>query len=158
MQAPERNHSVDLESECELVQSLTAEGNIIDVSPLWLNHTGYLRDEVIGKHFSLFIDDKSIEQVGLNFPHLRDFGFVDNVPLTLIRKDKVHEDVILNGTSKYTKEGQLQQTFCELRTLEYFKNSNEALSKLLAQERFHKVILNLKANITTLVARGLEYD
>ncbi len=150
-------HSTDLSSQSEMVQSLDVDGNVLEVSPQWLAYTGYKQEEVIGKHFTEFLDQTSVKQVKLNFPHLKDYGFVDNVPLTLIRNDGVNEATILNGSSSYDENGQFLQTFCELRTLDYFKNSNIALITLLEKERFFKIILNLKANIAGLIAQEWEY-
>ena len=78
-----RTHSMNLKSSEEVVHSLDYSGTIIDVSPAWLEMTGYERDEVIGKHFLEFLDLPSLLKVQKGFPYLKDFGFVDNVSLNI---------------------------------------------------------------------------
>ena len=153
-----RNHSKDLNNPSDIVQSLDVNGNILAVSPKWLVETGYEEDEVIGRFFGEFLDEKCIGSVGRNFPHLKDYGFVDNVPLTLRRKDGVLVNVALNGTSKYDENGNFERTYCELRTLDYYMNSTNAIQKLLEQERLYNSILNIKSNITSLVLDDITFE
>lgn len=115
-----REHSMNLQSTKEMVQSLDKDGIIIDISPGWLFMTGYEREEVIGHFFGGFLVDESLSKTKIEFPHLKDYGFVDNVCLKLKRKDGVVIEAALNGTSKYSYDGKFQQTFCELRTLDYY--------------------------------------
>lgn len=109
-----RTHSMDLKDHSKAVQSLDLSGTIIDVSPAWLNLTGYTRDEVIGKHFMEFLHGDSVLCVEKNFPFLKDFGYIDNVHLKIRAKDHSAISVTLNGTSKYNNKGTFEQTFCEL--------------------------------------------
>lgn len=153
----QRFHAMDLTSLSDMVQSLDKDGRIIDVSPKWLEETGYSREEVIGHHFMDFLSEESLPKVAKNFPHLKDYGFVDNVPLRVRRKDDVVEEVVLNGTSKYNDDGEFVQTFCELRTLDYFKKSAESIAELLAEERFLKATINVKANIAQISANTDDY-
>lgn len=109
-----RTHSMDIESEDKLVQSLDFSGTIIDVSPGWLKSTGYKKEEVIGKHFVQFLNIDSLLCVQNNFPNLKDFGFVNHVPLKIKCKNKDIIEVELNGTSKYSESGEFERTFCEI--------------------------------------------
>jgi PAS domain S-box-containing protein len=93
---------------------LDINGTVIDVSPAWLKLTGYKRGEVIGRHFWEFLGAKSLLQAKDSFPRLKDFGYVDNVPLKIKRKDKSLVDINLNGTSRYKRDGNFERTFCEL--------------------------------------------
>lgn len=109
-----RNHCMDLDNNKIAVQSLDVNGSIIDVSPGWLQLTGHQREEVIGKHFLAFLADGSELQVQRNFPQLKDYGYVNNVPLKLKCKDDKILSVHLTGTSKYADDGEFERTFCEL--------------------------------------------
>jgi len=109
-----RMHCMDLGSKDKMVQSLDFSGTIIDISPAWLAVTGYERAEVIGKHFVEFLDMNSLLKVQNNFPIFKDYGFIDNCTLNMLRKDRVVLAVTLNGTSKYTNEGLFDVTFCEI--------------------------------------------
>jgi len=153
-----REHSMDLKSNDEMIQSLNKDGIIIDVSPGWLEKMGYDKEDVVGRFFGEFLIDKSIQETKTAFPHLKDYGFVDNVSLMLKRKDGVVIQAALNGTTQYSPEGEVQRTFCELRTLDYYMQSVEAISRLIIQEKFLKMIMYLKANITSLLLVKTEYD
>ncbi|WP_284204221.1 PAS domain-containing protein [Psychromonas marina] len=110
-----RTHCMDLSSDQRIVHSLDLSGTIIDVSPGWLKATGYERGEVIGKHFVEFLDRESLMKVQNNFPCLKDYGFVNSVPLHIVRKDRVVIYVKLTGTSKYNEQGVFERTFCEMK-------------------------------------------
>ena len=109
-----RTHSMDLKDSSRIVHSLDFSGTIIDVSPGWLEAMGYDRDEVIGRHFVEFLDFESLCRVQDNFPCLKDYGFVNNVSLSLVCKNKKTISVYLNGTSKYNDNGEFERTFCEM--------------------------------------------
>lgn len=105
---------MSLGDEEKAVQSLDLSGTVIDVSPAWLELTGYEKEEVIGKHFMEFLDVESLLCVEKNFPQLKDYGYVDNVQLKIRAKSSVVLSVSLNGTSKYHQDGSFERTFCEL--------------------------------------------
>ncbi|MCM1991678.1 sensor domain-containing diguanylate cyclase [Oceanirhabdus seepicola] len=153
-----RNHSMDLKSTKEMVQSLNKDGIIIDVSPGWLSMTGYVREEAIGHFFGEFLVDESLLKTKREFPHLKDYGFVDNVSLKVRRKDGVVMEVALNGTSQYSDEGEFERTFCELRTLDYYMRSVHAINQLLVYEKFLKTIMYIKANISSILLNKVDYD
>lgn len=113
-----RTHCMDLESDSTMVQSLDYSGSIIDVSPGWLNEMGYLKAEVLGRHFVEFLHISSICKVEDRFPHLKDYGCVTNVPLRMVRKDRTSLSVVLNGTSKYSDNGVFERTYCEIMPFE----------------------------------------
>lgn len=109
-----RTHNMDLTDGNKLVHSLDVSGTIIAVSPGWLKITGYKKDEVIGKHFIQFLSVESLLCVQNDFPRLKDFGFIDQVPLKVVCKNKDIIEVKLNGTSKYSDSGEFERTFCEM--------------------------------------------
>jgi len=146
----ERTHCMNLNDQSSMVQSLDENGNIIEVSPAWLEKTGYDKEEVIGRFFGDFLDEECVVQIVEGFPHLKDYGFVDNVPLAIRRKDGVMMTIAINGTSRYDKKGNFERTFCEIRTLDYYMNSVNAIQKLLEKERFQNTILSIKSNISLL--------
>lgn len=109
-----RNHCMDLKSNEGAIQSLDYSGSILEVSPAWLNLTGYKRDEVIGKHFIEFLDRESFLKVSKNFPCLTDYGYVNEVQLKIRCKNKTILSVSLTGSSKYNDEGKFERTYCEI--------------------------------------------
>ena len=112
-----RTHCMDLQSNEIAVQSLDFSGSIIDVSPAWLKLMGYKRDEVIGRHFFEFLSKDALIYASECFPHLTDFGFVDNIPLKIKRKNDAFVLVSLTGTSTYDVNGVFKRTYCELKCL-----------------------------------------
>lgn len=141
-----------------MIQSLNGEGIIIDVSPGWLMITGYEKEEVIGHFFGEFLLNESLSKVKREFPHLKDYGFVNNVQLKLRRKDGVVIEIALNGTSKYNEHGEFERTFCELRTLEYYMNSAYEINELLIREKFLKMTEYLKTNIVSLLLKDQDFN
>lgn len=115
-----RTHCKDLQNEENAIQSLDYNGTVIDVSPAWLKLTGYEKDEVIGRHAWEFLGAKSLLQVKDSFPQLKDFGYVNNVPLKIKCKDRSLIDISLTGTSKYKADGSFDRTFCELTPKVFF--------------------------------------
>lgn len=109
-----RSHCMDMENQEKPVQSLDLSGSIIDVNPAWLELTGYEKEEVLGRHFIEFLHADSLLCVHSHFPQLKDFGYVDNVPLKIRTKNDDVLSVSLTGTSKYGTQGSFERTFCEL--------------------------------------------
>ncbi len=149
-----RSHSMNLSSTSESVQSLNNDGVIIDASPGWLKASGYEKNEVIGHFFGEFLLDESRLATQREFPHLKDYGFVNNVRLKFKRKDGVVIEIVLNGTSKYNDDGTFERTFCEWRSLDYYINSTEKINQLLLREKFFKMIGYIRSNITALLLKN----
>jgi PAS domain S-box-containing protein len=120
---------MDLKHIERAVQSLNINGAIIDVSPAWLALTGYSQEEVIGHFFMEFIALDSLEQVKKNFPVLKDFGYVNNIPLKIKCKNDRVISVRLTGTSKYNEVGGFERTFCEIQL-------EGSVSEFLALKKF----------------------
>lgn len=114
MKRDKLKETIDLRNNEKVFYSLDFSGTIIDVSPAWLKITGYEKDEVIGKHFVEFLNMKSLLKVQKNFPSLKDYDFLDNYPLNIVRKDHVVIPVTLTGTSKYTNDNIFERTICEM--------------------------------------------
>ena len=135
----------DLSSKNRIFQALNENGEVISVSDGWLSKLGYKKDEVVGKHFSAFLDEKSLPQVQKNFPHLKDYGFVNNVPLIVKMKNGILSEAVLNGISEYDENGKFQNTICEIRTIHDILSSEQEVKKILEQEKFLRNFLNIKA-------------
>ncbi len=142
----------------EIYQSLDSNGYVLEVTDAWLEAMGYERDEVIGKHFATFLDESSLPQVQKNFPHLKDYGFVDNVPLKVKQKDGVVVAAVLNGTSVYDENGEFKNTVCEIRTINDILNSESHIKTLLERERFLKNIIFLKSTVLRLTYKTESHE
>ncbi|MFT5701335.1 MAG: PAS domain S-box-containing protein [Desulforhopalus sp.] len=138
-------------------QSLDVNGKVLSVNDLWLRKMGYTRDEVIGRKFSDFVTPQCRSKVKDEFPHLRDYGFVNNVLLELQRKDGVIIEGVLNGISFYDGE-KFEKTSCELKTLDYLVDSVAQAKKMLAKERLANNMSHLKSEIANALVYEKEYD
>jgi len=139
------------EPKSTMFQMLDKNGDILHVNDRWLEEMGYERYEVIGNFFGKFITKDTNTVVKKNFPHLKDYGFINNVQLKLQRKDGVIIETVLNGISVYDKEGHFINTRCEMRNLNYFMESSKYIKGLLEKERFLKESLFLKSQITQAI-------
>ena len=141
----------DLASRKKIFQSLNVNGEVIAVSPAWLEKFGYESSEIIGNFFGSFLDENSLPQVKKNFPHLKDYGFVNNCPLIVKMKDGTRVEAVLNGISEYDETGKFQNTICEIRTIHDLLGSEQEIKKMLEHEKFLRNFLNLKSNILELM-------
>ena len=141
----------DLKSKDKVFQSLDEGGKIISVSDGWLKKLGYAREEVVGKFFGSFLDDKSLLQVKKNFPHLKDYGFVNNVPLVVKMKNGILTEAVLNGISEYDGQGRFENTICEIRDVHDILHSEQEVKKMLERERLLRNFSNLEANILQMM-------
>ena len=148
----------NLQSKDKVYQSLDEQGKIIDVSDGWLEKLGYTREEVIGKFFGTFLDDKSLPQVQKNFLHLKDYGFINNVSLLMKMKNGTLTEVVLNGISEYDGTGHFENTICEIRTVHDILHSELEVKKMLDSERFLRNTLNLKANVLELMHKEHDFE
>ncbi len=147
----EKYNSKYEEPKSTMFQMLDRNGDILYVNEKWLDEMGYERNEVIGKFFGEFITGDKQATVKTNFPHLKDYGFVNNVQLKLKRKDGVVIETVLNGISIYDEDGNFINTRCELKNLTYFMESSKYIQSLLEKERFLKGNLFLKSQITQAI-------
>lgn len=138
-----------------LYQSLDTDGKILDVNQVWLDYMGYQRDEVLGKFFGNFVSIDSMENLKKNFPHLRSYGYVNNVRFKLKHKDGHLLDAVLNGTATYNTDGSFKCTHCELRNLDFFMLSQAEISELLHQERYLKGLISTHVRISNTVLNVL---
>lgn len=147
----EKYNSQYEEPKSTMFQMLDKNGDILHVNDKWLEEMGYELEDVVGKFFGEFITEDTHTIVKKNFPHLKDYGFVNNVQLKLKRKDGVIIETVLNGVSVYDKDGNFLNTRCEMRNLNYFMESSKYIQRLLEKERFLKGNLFFKSQITQAI-------
>ncbi|WP_051251720.1 sensor domain-containing diguanylate cyclase [Psychrilyobacter atlanticus] len=147
----EKYNSQYEEPKSTMFQMLDKNGDILHVNDKWLEEMGYKLHEVIGRFFGDFITGDMQTAVENNFPHLKDYGFVNNVQLKLKRKDGVIIETVLNGISIYDEKGRFINTRCEMRNLNYFMESSNYIQRLLEKERFLKGNLFFKSQITQAI-------
>lgn len=119
-------------------QALDKHGYILNVNPRWCWETGYKKQEILGKHFSAFLTSESKNQFKVNFPLLTEYGRIDDIVLSIIRKDKKVITVSYSASVTTDVQGEVLHTNCifqeiteKLRAREAHKRSEEKFRTFL---------------------------
>ena len=87
--------------------SIDANGLIVRMNQTELNWLGYTREEIVGvKCMTDLYTPESKKIFSETFPHHKEFGFVKDLELEIIRKDGTIIPVLLNGTAIYNEQGE----------------------------------------------------
>ncbi|MCF8309012.1 MAG: PAS domain-containing sensor histidine kinase [Bacteroidales bacterium] len=119
-------------------QALDKHGYILNVNPRWCWETGYKKQEILGKHFSTFLTSESKKQFIENFPLLIEYGRMDDIVLSIVRKDRKVISVSYSASVTRDAKGKFLHTNCifqeiteKLRAREAHKRSEEKFRKFL---------------------------
>jgi PAS domain S-box-containing protein len=113
-------------------QSLDADGNFIEVNPMWLSILGFERDEVVGKWFGDFLAPGNRDLFKERFPRFKDNGEIQTM-FEMIRKDGERITVEFDGRIGYDDRGDFIQTHCVLNDITARRKAEEE-KELLAQQ------------------------
>ena len=141
-----------------MFQSLDKDGNVLNVNNTWLKAMGYEEDEVLGKFFGDFMLPESRACVLDNFPKLKSYGQISNVIFKLKRKDGVAFEAALNGTSLYDQQGNFTRTQCELRSIDYFRETKAHIQALLRKETTLRNMMNCMVNVQQALHQQPTYE
>ena len=110
--------------------SLDENGCLLEVNPAWLELFKYDKKEVIGKSFADFLipEQKSLFQK--RFSRFKTVGKVFAIQFTMLKKDKTHVDVEIDGRIAYDENHKFKQTHCVIRDITARKQAQ------LQQEKF----------------------
>jgi len=98
-------------------QALDEHGNIIEVNQTWLDELGYKKEEVLGKPFSNFIQDKWREKFKENFSRFLAAGKISGVEYELLKKDGSSVYMSIQGKAGHNPDGSFKQTYCVLQNI-----------------------------------------
>ena len=115
-------------------QSLSAQGDFIEVNETWCKLLGYSREDVLGRNFSEFLHPDSRRHFEERFPTFKMLGHVLGVEFEMIRKDGTEITVSFDGRIGYEKDGSFKQTHCVLHDLTARKRAEEQAA------RFNRVL------------------
>ena len=111
-----------------ILHSLDADGNVIEVSDLWLERLGYSREEVIGKKSTDFLTETSRQYAAdVVLPQLWRDGHIENIPYQFVRKDGSQIDIELSGITDSSGQGPERQSLAVLNDV---TTRNQALKAL----------------------------
>ncbi len=84
-----------------MLHSTDHGGQIAAVSDYWLEHLGYTREQVIGKHLYQFVSEASQELLAKQIaPQIREQGFCRGVEMQMIKADGSLIDVEISAVSE----------------------------------------------------------
>ena len=147
------------EYECEpLSQSLNYKGDILEVNSEWLQYLGYEQSEVIGKSAKDFIDKSSFETFTSAIKSLKEYGSINSIKLSLQHKNSSKLEVVLSGSLKYTKKGDLETIELELKNINYFQQSQNQIAKVLEKEHYLRGLITTYAQIGSAIAQATSLE
>jgi diguanylate cyclase (GGDEF)-like protein/PAS domain S-box-containing protein len=91
-----------------MLHSIDGDGRIVAVSQRWLDHLGYLADEVIGRQVADFLDEPSRRRiVGEVWPNFIRTGECRDIELRMVCRDGQLVDVLLSATGEHDAQGRM---------------------------------------------------
>lgn len=109
-------------------QSLDFNGCFIEVNHKWLAMLGYKKEEVIGKWFGDFIDEKYKENFKNRFEKFKSQGELYS-EFPMISKDGEKKLMAFDGKIGYTDKNEFKQTHCTIKDITELTLANEKLKK-----------------------------
>lgn len=86
--------------------SLDAEGRLVMINQTELDWLGYVREELLGQHYSKLLTTESSATFQQQFPRFKERGWVKDLDLALRRKDGSSFPVLLSATALYDHNGE----------------------------------------------------
>ena len=113
-----------------MMHTISADGDITQVSDYWLSYFGYEREEVIGRKSVDFLDDESRERaVEHMLPELFRTGHQSNIPYRFKRKDGRTVDVLLSSFLERDHKGEPMRSFAVMTDVTPLRTAYEQLER-----------------------------
>lgn len=113
-----------------MMHTISADGDITQVSDYWLSYFGYERDEVIGRKSLAFLDDESRERaITHTLPELFETGHQSNIPYRFKRKDGRTVDVLLSSFLERDQHGKPLRSFAVMTDVTPLRTAYEQLER-----------------------------
>jgi len=113
-----------------MLHSLNSEGEFLSVSDYWLAKMGYQREQVIGKHMSLFFTKDSI--VKRDFVSMDEFlkkGYDFDIPYQTIKRNGETMDVLVSAIIEKDQDGKNMRILSVMQDVTERKKLDIALQK-----------------------------
>ncbi len=131
-----------------MAYSTDDQGRLIAVSDMWLRKLGYCRDEVLGRHATEFLSERSrTHAVRDVLPDLLRTGFVENVELQLVHKDGRAIDIVLAAVFAQRGAGRKP---CPITVSMDVTARKEAERALAASEARYRVLIEDQSEMVSL--------
>jgi len=163
----EEKHKILHEHTSLCFQSLSEDGIIKDVNPVWLRTLGYHSDEVIGNKFKDFLHPECKAQFEENLKKPRN---TKDVELKIRHKNGKYIDVAFEGSVSYLPDGSFEQTYCifqditELKKAQYnstfLSNAVFELNQFKTPKEVFVYTVNKLYELfnKSIIITGVEYD
>ena len=119
-------------------QSLDEKGYFLDINKAWLEMLGYGREEVIGKWFGDFLDNKLHELFRKRFLHFKTNEEVNTIEYEMVRKDGAHIIVSFDGHIQYDSQKNFIRTHCILTDITERKQAEITLQQ--SEQKFRLLL------------------
>ncbi len=133
----EEKHRLLFENAPFPYQALDTDGRFIVANLNWLKTLGYSADEVIGQWFGDFLSVEDQKAFADDFQTLKSSGYIHNAPYKLRHKQGHYLDIILEGCSGYTPEGDFIQTYCIFQDVSEKKHAEEKIRQ--SERKFRRL-------------------
>ena len=136
--------SVNLRSMPAMIHVMNPAGEIVDLSNVWLEKTGYERSEVLGKKAKDFLNFNS-DKTTTN-PERSSFSNLDScrdIPCTLMKKNGEKIEVILSASTERDGEGAI--AYAQVALIEVTE-SNKLQNELRASEARYRDMIQRMLN------------
>ena len=114
-------------------QSLDENGLLIEVNTAWLELLGYEKEDVIGKSFADFLIPEQKPTFNEKFSNFKAVGKVFAIHFTMLKKDKTHVEVEIDGRIAYDENHKFKQTHCVVRDITARKQTQQQQAKFVEQ-------------------------
>jgi len=134
--------------------SFSGNGLIVEVNQTFLNLLGYRRDEVVHKKYiEDLLAEESVKKCHSLFPDFKRIGRMENVELTLVRKDGSPFPVMMSATAVYDGNGSFVMSRSMMRDITDRKRADDEKRKLQEQ-----LFQSQKLEALGTLAGGIAHD
>lgn len=131
--------------------SLDIDGNIIDVNQQWLDTSGFLRDEVVGKWFGDFLHPAYKEKFLEKLSQLKETGQIHS-EFEMLNQSGKSLFITVDGNIIYDPNGNFKQTLCILKDITRQKKAERDLQ--LSERKYRQLYETMAQGVVYQAADG----
>ncbi len=125
--------------------SLSLDGIILDVNPMWTTTLGYKKEDIVGTRFEDLIHLDNLNYFKEHFAEFKKQGKIKNVHLQIKKKDSCYIDILLEGDIGNDIVGDTKKTFCIFKDITNEIRLENELKHV--NNNYNRVISNITAAV-----------